>query len=46
MVEWIREIHVIATEKTVGAGDGGVNKDDVFFDVFRYILSSDDPRIE
>ena len=30
MVEWIREIRFIETEKTVGAGHGGVNEDDDF----------------
>ena len=37
MVKWIREIRFIETEKMVGAGYGGVNEDDEFFDLLPYI---------
>ena len=37
MVKWIREIRFIETERTIGAGNGGVNEDEEYFDLLPYI---------
>lgn len=33
MVKWIERIEFVATEKTLGKGEGGTNEDDEYFDL-------------
>ena len=33
MVKWIERIEFITSEKTLGAGEGGKNEDDEYFDL-------------
>lgn len=37
MVKWIERIECVATEKTLGKGEGGKNEDDEYFDILPYI---------
>jgi methionine sulfoxide reductase catalytic subunit len=37
MVKWIERIEFVATERTIGEGEGGKNEDEEYFDVLPHI---------